>query len=70
MANPIVKINGERIQRSAIESWTPPQGDTNEITVGLVSGRKITITSETASSAAAKLGVLDNLTIMDDIDGL
>ena len=70
MANPIVKINSERIQRSAIESWTEPQGDTNEITVGLVSGRKIIITSETASSAAAKLAVLDNLTIMDDTDGI
>jgi len=70
MANPIVKINSERIQRSAIESWTEPQGKANEITLGLVSGRKIVVTSETASSAAAKLGVLDNLTVIDDIDGL
>ena len=70
MAKPIVKINSERIQRSAIESWSEPEGDTNEITVGLVSGRKIIITSESASSAAEKLAMLDNLTDIDDIDGL
>jgi len=70
MANPIVKINSERIQRSAIESWTEPQGKTNEITLGLVSGRKIAITSKTASEARKKLAMLDNLTEIDDIDGL
>lgn len=70
MANPIVKINSERIQRSAIESWTEPPGKANEITLGLVSGRKIAIKSETASEARKKLAMLDNLTEIDDIDGL
>jgi hypothetical protein len=70
MANPIVKINSERIQRSAIESWTEPQGKANEITLGLVSGRKIAIKSETASEARKKLAMIDNLTEIDDIDGL
>lgn len=69
MANPIVKINGERIQRSAIESWLPP-GDDNTITVYLVSGRIITKDMGTAAKLTAAIEVLDNLTVIDDIDGL
>lgn len=69
MANPIVKINGERIQRSAIESWLPP-GDDNTLTVYLVSGRVITKDMGTAAKLTAAIEKLDNLTVIDDIDGL
>jgi len=69
MANPIVKINGERIQRSAIESWLPP-GDDNTLTVYLVSGRVITKDMGSADKITAAVAKLDNLTVIDDIDGL
>lgn len=69
MAAPIVKINGERIQRSAIESWLPV-GDDNTLTVYLVSGRIITKDMGTAAKITAAVEMMDNLTVIDDIDGL
>ncbi len=67
MANPIVKINGERIHRTAIESW---KLEGTVLVVGLVSGRIIEEDKGTTAKAESALGILDNLTEIDDIDGL
>lgn len=67
MANPIVKINDERIHRTAIESW---KLEGTVLVVGLVSGRIIEEDKGTTAKAESALGILDNLTEIDDIDGL
>lgn len=67
MANPIVKINGERIHRTAVESW---KLEGTVLVVALVSGRIIEEDKLTKSKAKAALAIMDNLTEIDDLDGL
>jgi len=67
MANPIVKINDVRVVRASIVKWWL-SGDT--VTVIDCLGEQHVKTYDTASSATAALAVMDNLTEIDDIDGL
>jgi len=67
MAAPIVKINDVRVVRASIVKWWL-SGDT--VTVVDCLGESHTKVYDTAASATAALAVLDNLTEIDDIDGL
>ena len=68
MANPIVKINGKHIQRTQIVKWWLSDG--TYVNVMDVTGETESKAFDTASGAEAALAVLDNLTEIDDIDGL
>lgn len=65
--NAFFKMNGKRITRAHVEKYWQSG---NTVTVTLVSGA--TEVKEYASEdlVAKALAVLDNLTIMDDVDGL
>lgn len=68
MANPIVKINGKRIQRVHIVKWW--LSDSTYVNVQDVTGEVETIAYDSAASATSAIEKLDNLTVIDDIDGL
>lgn len=68
MANPKIKINGWTIQRTSIIGWQ--KSGTTSIAVKLIDGSTEVKDMGSSSKADEALAMLDNITEVDDIDGL
>lgn len=65
--SPIFRMNGKRIHRDKVETYW---NSSEVVTVTLVSGKSETKSYANVADAEAAIRILDNLTEVDDIDGI